>query len=263
MKIAHNRIDETGNCYGKLTVIQYEKKNGKKAIWRCLCDCGNITFVSGGDLRRKDTKAISMCLRCGQGSNYKHGHNVNTYELKRSITYKTWRSVLNRKRHVGYVNIEICEEWTNFANFLQDMGERPSINHSIDRVENSKGYYKGNCKWSTMKEQSRNKTTNVNIEINGKTNILFDWLTILKIPSATYYARIKRGLTPYEALTAESYIRTKEHNINLSKSIKYILSDDQKTDIQNINKKGASFAYLARQYKVSNSTIARICGRKY
>ena len=34
------------------------------------------------------------------------------------------------------------------------MGEKPE-NHSLDRIDNSIGYSKENCKWSTITEQNR------------------------------------------------------------------------------------------------------------
>lgn len=54
--------------------------------------------------------------------------------------------------------IKVCDRWINsFENFLEDMGIRPE-NTTIDRIENEKGYYPSNCKWSTFKEQNNNKS---------------------------------------------------------------------------------------------------------
>lgn len=43
--------DETGNKYGKLTVLRLAYTKNSKAYWTCQCECGNITIASGAGLR--------------------------------------------------------------------------------------------------------------------------------------------------------------------------------------------------------------------
>lgn len=51
-------IDETGNKYGKLTVIKRAENDAYGgARWQCLCECGNITTVRAQDLKRGKTKS--------------------------------------------------------------------------------------------------------------------------------------------------------------------------------------------------------------
>lgn len=198
----HNRKDETGNQYGKLTVQGYGYLNGKKAMWKCRCSCGLITFVSGGDLRRTDSKAIRMCLPCGKSAGLKHGHTTKAgYQ---SPTYVSWYSMkLRCKNDSRYEGISICKEWEDFRKFLADMGERPTIVHTLDRIDGNIGYTKENCRWATKTEQSRNLKSNVWITIENRTQVLFDWLKELGLPVSTYYDRVRvQGLSPTEALVA-------------------------------------------------------------
>lgn len=80
------------------------------------------------------------------------------------FTYSSWRSIRNRtvnpsaaKRpdfhHYAGKGVAVCERWNDFWAFLEDMGERPSRAHSIDRFDSNKGYEPGNCRWATRPEQ--------------------------------------------------------------------------------------------------------------
>lgn len=92
---------------------------------------------------------------------FRHGHNGRDGQ---SPTYKSWDNMMSRclrPSHGSYptyggAGIAVCEKWRTFANFLADMGERPSLHHSIDRIDNSKGYEPDNCRWATPIEQARN-----------------------------------------------------------------------------------------------------------
>lgn len=61
-------------------------------------------------------------------------------------------------RYYGGRGIKVCERWrNNFADFLSDMGRKPSPAHSIDRYPNNNGHYEpGNCRWATKSQQTQN-----------------------------------------------------------------------------------------------------------
>ncbi len=92
-------------------------------------------------------------------------------------TYKSWRKMkerCNRKKSPSYKNyggkgIGYDPRWELFTNFYADMGDCPS-GFSIDRIDNTKGYSKDNCKWSDSTEQNRN-TSRVKLDMDKVRNI--------------------------------------------------------------------------------------------
>lgn len=105
-------------------------------------------------------------------------------------------------KHYGGKGIKICERWNDFANFLADMGHRPSPKHSIDRIDNTKGYEPGNCRWATQAEQVRNYCRTKFVTRDGVTLCLKDWAIKLGLQYSSFTARLRKGWTFEEAIAA-------------------------------------------------------------
>ena len=122
----------------------------------------------------------------------------------------------NNKNHEAYYRyggkgIKICDEWSNsyvaFKNWASKNGYRPNL--TLDRIENSKGYYPENCKWSTPKQQANNRTNNVIYTYKGITKTLEQWADEYKIDKLLVWKRVHRqGYTIEQALTYKKHYGT-------------------------------------------------------
>lgn len=89
-----------------------------------------------------------------------------------AITKSVWDSMIrrcvdeNRKNHYGK-GIKVCDRWKDFLYFFIDMGERPSLSHSLDRINNTIGYHSWNCRWTTAAIQSHNRSSSNHIKLQS------------------------------------------------------------------------------------------------
>ncbi len=101
--------------------------------------------------------------------------NIEKHGMTKTSEYRTWAGMKSRCYNInhplyyryGVRGITVCQQWKNsFLTFYKDMGLRPFSKAQIDRIDNDKGYYQKNCKWSTCAENIRNCTvTKLTIEI--------------------------------------------------------------------------------------------------
>ena len=191
-------VNLIGQTFNRLTVIGYSHKRNKSHYWLCQCDCGIKKPIWSAVLRNGKTKSCG-CLALETRT--KHGHSSTS-------EYSSWHGMVKRctKRHCkdypsyGGSGIEVCDRWLDFSNFLADMGKKPTIKHSIDRIDNSKGYEKSNCRWATRSEQGRNQTTNRIIEYNGEKQPLIYWATLFNLNKNTLLTRLNLGWDIHKAL---------------------------------------------------------------
>jgi hypothetical protein len=190
-------------------------KHGK-ALWKCRCKCGGITYLDTGRLISGNTKSCGCYdkeLKIQR--NFKHGF---ASRATKHHLYGTWTHIIDRTCNpnckdyplYGGIGIKMCNRWRNsFPNFVSDIlseiGDRPE-GMSIDRFPNKLGNYEpGNVRWGTDEMQANNKTNNRLLEFNGKTQTVMQWSREVKIHVQTLLYRLKHGYSVERALTEPTH----------------------------------------------------------
>lgn len=180
-----------GDSFGRLVVV----KRNPNSFMDCVCQCGSMVRVKAGNLTSGNTKSCG-CLQKDMTKIASTSHGMT-----KSKAYATWRSMLQRcnrdSRYKG--KVFVCDRWMSFENFYSDMGDAPS-GTSLDRIDGSKGYEPGNCRWATASEQAINRKTTVFIEHNGVTKCLSEWAKELGISRKTIKYRMDSGWSIADAL---------------------------------------------------------------
>lgn len=198
--------DHAGKKFGRLTVTKFAGLNKhKKATWHCDCDCGTSVVLAARDFVSGRTQSCG-CLHNELLGKARHIHG----QSDRTPEYNVWKGMRQRCRNpnseyydrYGKRGIQVCKRWDAFENFLQDMGERPGPEYTIERTDNDGHYEPDNCRWATREEQGNNTSRNVAMTHNGRTQSLRDWATETGINRAAIRQRIlRRGWTVERALT--------------------------------------------------------------
>ncbi len=128
--------------------------------------------------------------------NYKHGKKgTRIYRIWDGMKRRCYQRNSVNFHHYGGRGIIICDRWKEFSNFYKDMGDPPSLKHTIDRIDNDGNYEPGNCRWATMSEQLRNYGRSRKVEIAGITLNMIDWCSILCVVRTGYNMKAHERLT--------------------------------------------------------------------
>ena len=160
--------------YNRLTLVEeLEPKRYKtqtKRQFLCECECGNkkvvfLQHLKSGNIKSCGCYNSEVSSKRGSEMWTKHGNYYHPlWQTYRGMFRRCYE--INRKDYPMYGGrgIKVEDVWQGeegFNNFLKDMGLKPDVHYSIDRINVNGNYGPDNCKWSTPKEQANNRTNNI------------------------------------------------------------------------------------------------------
>lgn len=203
-KPSYNFKDLTGQRFGQLTAVSYAGRNVSGSTqWLWKCDCGSQVIALSSNVKGGKSRS------CGCLQRKLVAERVTTHGMTNTHEHMIWQGMIQRcknPRHVSYKNyrargITVCERWLSFENFFADMGLKPTPAHTVERLDNNKGYSPENCKWATRDEQAKNTRRNRMLTCNGLTMCMAEWIKRLGAPRGRIEGRLQRGWSVERALS--------------------------------------------------------------
>ena len=192
-----------GTKHGHWTVIGVD---GRHLLVRC--GCGNKSRAQKGDLVNGRT---TKCRQCSHAARVGVSNSaVVIHGMADTPTQWVWSDMKRRclsPHRRGYENyggrgIKVCKRWMTLANFIADMGARPSPEHQIDRIDNDGNYNKKNCRWVLKRGQNYNKRNTLRFSAFGRVFTMEQATQEFGIPYGTLIQRLTtHKMDPERALT--------------------------------------------------------------
>lgn len=197
-------IIKNGQIFNRLTVLKEVEKRDGKRYFKCICECGNSGEYRLISMRAGKIKSCG-CLRSEQNRTVAITHgkrNTRLYSIWHSMKQRCFNPNNLKYEFYGERGVSIYKKWVDsfelFYNWAIQNGY--SNNLTLDRIEVNGNYEPSNCRFISMKEQSRNKRNNVFIEFNGEKLCVVDWAKKLQISNSAMQKRLKNW-TLEKALT--------------------------------------------------------------
>lgn len=121
-----------------------------------------------------------------------HSHHP-LWSLWCTMVYRCHNDGSKDYPNYGARGILVCDRWRKFKAFESDMSPRPSKQHTLDRIDNTKGYFPENVRWATWEQQAANRSNSLLICVGS------EWLPPrlaaeqLRVSASVVYAMVKRG----------------------------------------------------------------------
>ena len=198
-----------GQKFGRLTILRrlgiLQCYGREQECVMCRCDCGNERVLPESYVKSGHTRSCG----CAHGQRLKADDGRVSHDLCGTRIHSIWSKMKGRCYCVtdakypryGGRGIKICERWQKLENFYADMGDPPSGEYSIDRIDNDGNYEPENCRWATTTQQQRNKSTNHRFEYQGKLRPISEIAELCGIDHQTLYHRLVEAELPVEEAT--------------------------------------------------------------
>lgn len=206
MPATSRRENLSNRQFGDWLVLRLHPVKTARTRWVCRCQCGTERPVVAQTL--KNGASTNCGCRTGKPVE-RHGHASG--KAGSSSEYRVWIGMIQRCTNpnashfdrYGGRGILVCDRWrTSFADFLADVGRRPSLSHTLDRHPNPDGNYEpGNVRWATKKEQGNNRVNNRLLTHDGVALTVSQWADRLGWAVDLIRGRLKLGWPTADILT--------------------------------------------------------------
>jgi hypothetical protein len=197
-------VDLSGQVFGKLTAVtETTKRKNSFVVWLCECACGNSVEVTSNNLRKGKTKSCGCLI--GDvliARNTTHGMSGTPEHLAWTcMNARCYNPNTIWYKRYGGRGISVCDRWrTSFENFFNDVGRKPTVKHSLDRIDNNGNYEPSNCRWATATEQALNRDVGTRITVDGVMDTMSGWSLRLGGSRCLIRRRIQAGMRPEDAV---------------------------------------------------------------
>jgi len=154
----------------------------------------------------------------------------------------------------GGRGITVCDRWKgNPKQFFADMGPKP-IGHSLDRIDNDKGYSPENCRWASYQTQARNRSDSIQVIYNNESMSIHRAAELSGINVRTLKDRIRSQGLSGEALfipLIDSATRTKRSGLARRKIAEVFHPDGAVSLVYNIQR-------FCKMYNLGSGNFSRV-----
>lgn len=180
---------------GRLLFIGYVGVIRHHPYWLAQCDCGNYTLTRGRGISNSCGCATIEALK-NTRLDYCHTPEFTAYRMAK---HRCQCPTFHAYARYGGRGIEF--RFTSFEEFYAELGDKPTPQHSIDRIDNNGHYEVGNVRWATPLEQMGNRNTTAFLTYQNETLPLTHWASKMNLKISTLRERLRRGWGIEKALT--------------------------------------------------------------
>ena len=197
------KLNLAGQTFGRLTVVAEAPGQLGRTRWHCVCECGNELIAQTSNIKSGNTNSCGCFHReAARAAKTTHG-------LSSVPEYGPWKAMVQRCTNpndaswhlYGGAGRLVDPSLMTIEGFIAEIGLRPSLRHTIERIDNEGHYEPGNIRWATQKEQSWNQSSNRLLTYDGRTQCAAAWAEEFGMPKSRLYERLKRGWSVERALT--------------------------------------------------------------
>lgn len=236
-----------GARYNRLVISKCLGVVGGHKRYECMCDCGGKTTAQLFDLKSNNTRSCGCLQRETASKNsFRHGGYIDKkpeYRIYTAIKSRCYNPNSKGYQWYGALGVSMSDDWkSDFNNFFNDMGKRPSASLSVERIDVSKGYEASNCYWADIETQANNKRDTVRITYNGETKSATQWARQYGVNTKVLRSRLSNGIKFEDAVLKPQFTKSKlVIDLNLAQSL--------------LNE-GLPIQRIAKRFNVDSSTIS-------